>query len=664
MQSVGRALAVLGAAALVASAAVIPAAPANAAGDLTATIGATTPQIEPGDDLELSLLLDNASSGAVTAGEAEVELTYGTVDTRFAFSSWLDGQDVLGTRTVDTVDIPEVSAGSTVSTTFSIDAESLNLGDGAAAGAYGLRLTYGDASASTLVVVGQPSGDPSITLATAAPITSPVNEAGLLPPDDLTALTSSVGSLNRQLRTVSGLPISVGIDPMIETSVTVADGAAPQSAVAWVESATGLPDAYSLPYAMSDQTAQLAAGLQPLQPLGVPSDDAVTGADTYIPPQLPHNDVTDLTDRSVDRELLTAVGEFSIPVLSTAQLREEQQSPTPDAGVMIGGQQALAADEELLGLLEGASTGYTEAQRNANAAEALALLTTISREAPNTPRTLAAIIDASGIGAENLLDSLEASGWVQLAPLEDALEAPARVSALESSEPSELEEALADGVQAAHDLDAEMSEFSLIATRPRELTVPFRLQVLAAMHVDGQTTPASVTSSGTLLSSEIDSMRGGVQVIQGSEIHIVGSSVQLPIELLNELEVGADVVVKLRTTSTIVVVSQQETSVTIGPESSQRVLVPVEVVGSGRTSAVVTLETESGHQIGQPVTIGVQAQPSIETVIVWLGAATVVLLIGFGLWRSLRKRAQGKAHGDLDEALDQLPEDAKESPAP
>lgn len=45
-----------------------------------------------------------------------------------------------------------------------------------------------------------------------------------------------------------------------------------------------------------------------------------------------------------------------------------------------------------------------------------------------------------------------------------------------------------------------------------------------------------------------------------------------------------------------------------------------------------------------------QAQPSVETVIVWIGASAVVLLIGFGLWRSLRKRAQGKALGDLDGA--------------
>ena len=650
MHSVGRALASVGAAALIAAAALLPAPPANAADEVDATIGVTTPQIMPGDDFEVSLLVDNASSEAISEGSAELEITYGTVDTRFALSSWLNDENVLGTRPIAEVDIPLIGAGSTYSSTFSVDADDLGLGEGATSGAYGLRLAVDGATASTLVVIGSPSGDPSVTLSTAAPISTPFSEDGLLANEQLTALTSSVGSLNRQLRTVAGLPISVGLDPMIETSVDLAGDTAPETASAWVEQATSLPNAYSLPYAMSDRTAQLAAGLQPLEPLGVPDSDAMTGAGTYFPPQLPHDDVTDLTDRSVDDELLQAVADTGIPLLSTNQIREEEQYPTPDAGVMIGDQQALAADAELLALLTDASSGHSEAERNGGTAEALALLATIAREAPNTPRNLAAIVDVNGIGAEHLLSSLDASGWVALAPLSSALEAPARDASLAETEPTELETALEEGVTAVHEADAAMSSFSLIATQPRELTVPFRLQALAAMHVDAETTPASVSSNTTLLTGDLDSMQDGVQVLQGSDIHIVGSNVQLPIELVNDLEVGADVVVKLRTTSTIVVVSEASTEVTIGAESSQRVLMPVEVVGSGVTTAIVTLETAGGHQISEPVTINVQAQPSIETVIVWIGASAVVLLIGFGLWRSLRKRAQGKAHGDLDGA--------------
>ncbi|MGO3248391.1 MAG: DUF6049 family protein [Agrococcus casei] len=650
MHSVGRALASLGAAALVVAAAVLPAPPAGAAGDVDATIGVATPQIEAGDDFEVSLLLDNASSEPVSASSAQLEITYGTVDTRFALSSWLNDENVLGTRPIADVEIPVVGAGSTYSSTFPVEADDLGLGDGAQTGAYGLRLTVDGATASTLIVVGSPGGDPSITLSTAAPISTPVTEEGLLLDEQLTALTSSVGSLNRQLRTVADLPISVGLDPMVETSVEFEGDAAPESAVEWVDQANDLPNAYSLPYAMSDRTAQLAAGLQPLQPLGVPDSEALTGEDTYFPPQLPHDDVTDLTGRSVDTELLQAVADTGIPLLSTSQIDEEEQYPTPDAGVMIGDQQALAADSELLALLDAASSGYSEAERNAGSAEVLALIATIAREAPNTPRNLAAIVDVSGVGAEHLLTTLDDSDWVTLAPLSSALEAPARDASLHDLESTELETALAEGVTAAHDADAEMSRFSLIATQPRELTVPFRLKVLAAMHVDAATTPASVTSSTTMLGSELESLQGGVQVLQGSDIHIVGSNVQLPIELVNDLEVGADVVVKLRTTSTIVVVSEGSTEVTIGAESSQRVLMPVEVVGSGVTTAIVTLETAGGHQISQPVTINVQAQPSVETVIVWIGASAVVLLIGFGLWRSLRKRAQGKALGDLDGA--------------
>lgn len=662
MHSVGRALAALGAVALAAVTVTLPVTPATAAGEIEATIGATSAQIEPGDDLEFHLVIKNGTDQSMDPQELPLQLTYGTIDTRFAFSAWLDDEDVLGSHEVTSVEVPQIAAGSTYSSTFEVTADDLGLGDEAATGAYGIRMDVSGASASTFVVVGAPDGDATITLATAAPITSPFSESGLYSSEELTAFTSLVGSLNRQLQTVSSYPISVGIDPMIETSIDFAGDNAPQSALEWATRAELLADSYALPYAMSDQTAQLAAGLTPLEPLGVPDTEAATGADTYFPPQHEHDEVIDLTDRSIDTELLHAVADTGIPLVSTGQLTSEEEFPTPDAGVMIDGQQAIAADAELLRVLRQATSGATEAERNSGAAEALALLTTISREAPYSPRTLATAMDVSGVGAEHVLAELDASGWVELAPLDTAMEAPVRDTALAESEATELDAAMAETVDQAHAIDAAMADFSLIATQPRELTVPFRLQVLAAMHRDVNTTPASAASGVTLLRSELDATRNGVQVLQGSDIHIVGSNVQLPIELVNELEVSADVVVQLRTTSTIVVVSQEQASVTIDAQSSQRVLLPVEVVGSGRTTAIVTLETESGHEISEPVTINVQAQPSIETVIVWLGAAAVVLLIGFGLWRSLRKRAQGKAHGDLDGSLVPAAQNAEESP--
>ncbi|WP_293696545.1 DUF6049 family protein [uncultured Agrococcus sp.] len=619
------------------------------ADSLSLVVGAVNGRLEPGDDIDLALSIDNGTSSDLQGATADLVMTYVPVDTRFALDAWLEGDPVLGARPVTSFEVPDVPQGGDVATDVTIPADALGLSQQSTPGAYGLRVTVGDVTTSTLLTVGAPS-TPGTTLSLAAQISAEPDSTGLLSREQLTALTSNVGSLERQLRAVEPYPISVGIDPMIETSAYAVETSAPATTWDWIDRTYELEHPFHTSYARSDILAQLEAGLTPLEPLGYPDETAQGGVTDGIPTILAGRGVIDATGRAIDADLLAAAEGYGVPFLSTGQLDEQLESPTPSAAVSIDGVTALAADQELQALLDAATGGESTADRSAATSELIALLATISREAPNSARALAATIDPAGRGAEDVLQALDSSGWVDLASIGAALDGPAREATLVDAEADELDIALREAAESVHEDDARIERYSGIADEPRSLRVPHRLTALAALHVTSVTTEPSLERQVRSFSVLTDELLESVRILPGSQIRIVGSSVQLPVELVNELDDGVTVSVHLRTLSPIVIVDDPFTEVTIDAGSTQRVLVPVEVIGSGTTNAIVTVQTADGEEISAPVTLHVAAQPEIETVLLWIGATSVLLLLGFGLWRSLRKRAQGKAAGDLDVA--------------
>lgn len=614
---------------------------------LSMSVGVADGQHQAGTDLELLLSAENGTGRSLDETTAEVSLTYVTIDTRFALDAWLDDQPVLGERAAATVPVPAIGTGSSV-TELVIPEASLGLGESPAPGVYGMRISvHGVTTSSVLTVSGSQSTNTSLALI--AEITAPPDVSGLFSRTQLTALTSQVGSLDRQLSTVESYPISVGIDPMVETSIYSLTNP-PAVARDWLERAHSLEYPFHTPYAQSDILAQLSAGLDPMAPLGFPDPNNENGVSEVLPAVFSSPRVIDATGRSITTDLLRSAEPHGIPLVSTAQLDERLHSPTPSAAVTIDDVNALAVDSRLQQTLNTAIGGDSEGERLSATTELIGLLATISREAPNTPRTLAAMLDPSARGAGDLLEDLNASGWVHLTPIENALQEEPRAVTLSEAEPDETDSALISFAEAVHEQDARVERYAEIAEEPDTIHIPFRLASLAALYSESVISEASLDRQVRSLTDVADVLLESVRILPGSTIQVVGSNVELPIELVNELDENATVTVHIRTTSPIVVVQNPYMEVTVAAGSSQRVLMPVEVIGSGRTSAIVTLETADGEQVSQSVTLRVRAQPEVETVLLILGTASVVLLVGFGFWRSLRKRRAGVATGDLDGA--------------
>jgi membrane protein implicated in regulation of membrane protease activity len=108
----------------------------------------------------------------------------------------------------------------------------------------------------------------------------------------------------------------------------------------------------------------------------------------------------------------------------------------------------------------------------------------------------------------------------------------------------------------------------------------------------------------------------------------------------------------VRPLNALVRVAQPSTDITIAPGSQQRVQVPIDVVGTGTVLMVAQLHTPDGVALGQPQIMRVTAQPTIETAVAVALGIAIVLLIAFGIWRSVRKRRRGEARGDADDIGD------------
>ncbi len=607
------------------------------------------PLLSTGESLQIDLMLDNPSRESVPATTIEVLLTTAPIGTRYGLSRWFEGQGILASSAIATVDLPAVSALGRTSTTVTIDAEALGLDD-AAWGAYGLAASAPDMQGGTSVVVRDEPGDASETrLALAAPIDAGVGDTGLLDADELEALTEPGGAARDALDAALDAGATVGVDPAFGASVESLGTDVPEVAVDWLDLAER-PDTYPLHYANADPIAQVRAGAFPVEPLGIPreDDEPLPAATGTIGTRVPVIDATRAVLQQGELETLTGIGTV---VLSTGNLDEALEGRTPSAHASVGGVEVLAADAEVQRRLQDAADADADVAAQGRA-ELLALLATITRERPSDPRTLAAVLPASTQGSSvAVLDALADATFVETVGIDDALDVPARDAVLAAPEDPERD-AGAGLVSAALAQEAEASRVASIVEEPASLLAGLRLTLLTALPDAGRPVTEEDRDAIDGLGGQLGQVRESVHIVSGSDIRAVGESVGLPITVANQLTVSARVVLSVRPLNALVTVPQPRTEITLAPNTQQRVQVPIDVVGTGTVLMVAQLHTPDGVPLGQPQTMRVTAQPTIETAVAVALGIAIVLLIVFGIWRSVRKRRRGEARGDADDAGD------------
>ncbi|MEV7527102.1 DUF6049 family protein [Agrococcus sediminis] len=612
----------------------------------TLMIAPVDPLLSEGESLEVTVSLDNPSMAVQPATTVDLLLSADPISTRYTLSRWFEGQAIVASSAVASVELPAVAALGRASETVTVDAEALGL-DGATWGAYGLAASAPSLSGATSVVVRDEPGESSPTrLALAAPIDAGVGSSGLLDADELERATEIGGDTRAALDAALGAGATIGVDPAIGASAEALGDEAPEAALAWLERADR-DDTYALEYANADPIAQVRAGAHPIEPLGIPREgaDPLPASAGSIGTREPVIDATAAILQTGDLAELSAIGTV---VLSGANLDEELTGSTPSALVDLDGVEALAADAQLQELIRAASVD-DEAMAGHARAQAMALLAVITRERPSDARTLAAMLPASSQGSSAaMLADLASARFVQTVGIDDALELEPRDATLIA--PTDPERAVgAELVQDALAQEAEVAHVASIVEEPRTLLAGLRLGLLAALPDAGRAVTQADRDAIAGLGDAMSDVRDAVQILPGSTLNATGQSAPLPIAIENRLDVPVQVVLSVRPSNALVTVPQSRVDVTVAAGSQERVQVPIEIVGTGTVLMIAQLHTPDGVPLGQLQTLRVNSQPTIETALAWVLGVAIVLLIASGIVRSVRKRRRGQAHGDLDE---------------
>lgn len=654
--------------------------------------------VRPGEDLTVSVTLQNGMTVATTPVAVGLDLGSSALPDRAALTAWLDGDAGASTERVGGATIGAVAPGGQHIERIAVTANDPVLA-GRAPGVYPLVATYEGtdgpvSSRSTMIVPDDHAAQ--IGVGVIVPITAGVLSEGLLTSDQLTTLTAPTGALTARLDAVAGTSAILAVDPAIPASIRVLGSAAPESALEWLDRLESIPqERFALQFGDADVAVQLEAGLpraaQPtslsayMQPQNFVPDQEATPTPTPTPqptptdidPEAPvYPDLTTLLDIGGGRPgvywpapgaagpetigtlgALTADHQASLTIVPSESTAVGAGGATVAAHAKAGDADLLVYDSDVSTALQQAAGVDQTALRGADLTEATAYLAFATKETGGAP--LLVTLDRDGLG----------SGIGLRSAIIAAVEAPgvdaAGLGELQSAKPADvtIQKAPADParVAAASGLfttESELARFATILDDPSLLTGPERaeiLQLLGVAWIPGRIAwSAAMTEHQAATAATLDS----VDLLPTSTINLFGSSADLGFWVRNDLPYPVDLTLFANPDSLRLDV-QRVTPVVAGAQSNTRVEVPVRArVGNGEVSLALQLRSPAGVSIGNDVTVKVNVRAEWESVGI-IGLAVVIgglLVLGVVRTvlrvRSRRRRAGAEAEDRVDADTD------------
>lgn len=310
----------------------------------------------------------------------------------------------------------------------------------------------------------------------------------------------------------------------------------------------------------------------------------------------------------------------------------------------LGDAEATVTDAGLDAAARRALAGASETERSAGLADLAARLV-IEAQSGSTGVVIGLDRGAVGDAADpaTLLDALDRFTWATPTAVSDQ---PVGSARLDESGPSEDRLEL---LRSAANREASVAEVGAVLVHPEYLSGYQRtrlLELFATRYADPDVDFADMAAAFRARDAEL---LDGVQAISTEHIQLVGSSTRVPVQIKNALPFDAVVTVQVDPASAALSVSERRfADVLVSAEANERVLVPVRSrVSSGESGLVVGISTVDGTHTVFTGTLSITIRSSVETIAFWVLGVLASALLGFGIWRSIRRRrARRDRQGD------------------
>ncbi|MFJ6651781.1 DUF6049 family protein [Microbacterium sp. NPDC091313] len=631
--------------------------------------------LRPDSALTVSAVLSGATGADVPV---TLELGGGALTDRGALDAWLGGEGTAELAVVGTATIGASAAGQEGVASITVPADDPAL-TGRGPGVYPLRLTAviaGEALVSTSVVV-VPDDAVTATVGLVVPIVAPARGSGVIDAQTLASLTAADGELTAQLDAVDGTGAILAVDPAIPAAIRVLGTAAPQSAIAWLARLNALPNSrFALQYGDADLATQVQAGLTtplsptslvtyesdrtlPVTPSPSPSVSAAPGADT-MPDLAQLLDIGPATQAGVFWPATGTAGSDVVAALGAASASPTLTlvpSDTTSAGTgttraraTAGGSQLLVYDSAISSALQGAAAADAPT-RGADLSAASAYLSLAARDAGGQP--LLVTVDRGTAGDRTSLR----------AAIQDVANAPGvtltDLSTLAAAEPDTLEVAAiepdtgraADLTQLMSD-EASLETFATILDDPALLTGRERAEILQLLAVSWR---ADAAGSAAALNAHREQTRttlDAVSILPTSTLNLISYDAVFAPWIRNDLPWPVHVTLVAQPNDPRLIVGQR-TDVVASADSNTRASINVQSrVGNGTVRVTMQLYSPTGVPIGDVQSANVEVRAEWETIGLTILISLVVLFVGLGVFRTVRRRrARRAAPATLDPEL-------------
>jgi hypothetical protein len=261
-----------------------------------------------------------------------------------------------------------------------------------------------------------------------------------------------------------------------------------------------------------------------------------------------------------------------------------------------------------------------------------------------------------------IFDTIDAMPWVQT--VSERLQ-PTSTAVLRAGASTEERREL---LRATVARSAQIDELAPLLAEPDYLTEYQRERLLGALGTRYAAPGVDFAAVDQQIKKRDSELLHGVAPLVSENTQLVGSLSNVPITLSNSLPFEAVVTLHATPTSAVISLKERDFEVRVPAVGSANVLVPVHSrVSSGDTALLLEVwDVKKDHSFASalhPLTL----RTAIETALIWVLGSAAALLLGFGIWRSVRRRRKGAvaAHSDDTDpgAADAPPVDANEPSA-